>query len=79
MAYDPLLGCLIEDIAYIEACRAGPEKLRRKNKKWRKLMILRRVIRSLLLPCLCALTLLVQSEGNFTLFMCINPISAIGG
>ena len=38
MAYDPLLGCLIEDIAYIEACRAGPEKLRRKNKKWRKLM-----------------------------------------
>ena len=38
MAYDPLLGCLIEDIAYIEACRAGPEKLRRKNKKWRKFM-----------------------------------------
>ena len=38
MAYDPLLGCLIEDIAYIEACRAGPEKLRRKNKKWRKTM-----------------------------------------
>ena len=38
MAYDPLLGCLIEDIAYIEACRAGPEKLRRKNKKWRKML-----------------------------------------
>ena len=38
MAYDPLLGCVIEDIAYIEACRAGPEKLRRKNKKWRKML-----------------------------------------
>ena len=44
---DPLLGCLIEDITYIEACRAGPEKLRSQNKDWQKADELREKLRSL--------------------------------
>ena len=35
---DPLLGSAIGNITYIAASRCSPQQLRRKNKKWQKMM-----------------------------------------